>query len=73
MNSKPGELMQGKCKWWSTDRGYGFISGNDGKEYFAHYKEIVGEGRKDLQEGQTVEFEPREYPKGPAAGLIVRL
>lgn len=69
--------MQGKVKWWNSERGYGFITGDDQEEYFAHYKQIVGHGRRDLVEGWRVDFEPVtdpvKYPKGPVAEKIVGL
>lgn len=68
--------MLGKVKWWSSTRAYGFISCEDGSEVFCHYKEIQkmpGEERVDLIEGQAVEFEVEQNPKGPAAKKIVRL
>ena len=66
----------GRCKWWSKERGYGFITGDDGIDIFCHYREIVksdSEEKVDLIEGQRVEFESRDTPKGTAAAQIVRL
>ena len=65
--------LKGTVKWWSSKRGYGFITGNDGQDYFAHYKQIRGEGHRDLEEGGKVEFEPRPTEKGPSAVQIVTL
>lgn len=65
--------MTGRCKWWSEGHGYGFIIANDGPngepmtEVFVHYKEILGEGRKNLEPGQVVEFHVRQTPRGPRA------
>lgn len=68
--------VRGKCKWWSNERGYGFITCEDGSQTFCHYKDIIkeqGEGKVDLTEGQAVEFEVESNPKGPAAKFIKRL
>ncbi len=65
--------MRGKCKWWSESKGYGFVVANDGPngepmtEVFVHYKEILGDGRKNLREGQEIEFNVRQTQKGPRA------
>ena len=65
--------MTGKMKWWASAKGYGFVVANDGPngapmtEVFVHYKDILGEGRKDLAEGQMIEFNVRQTPKGPRA------
>lgn len=65
--------MTGKTKWWKDSLGYGFIVANDGPngepmtELFVHYKDILGDGRKNLVEGQPVEFTVRQMPKGPRA------
>ena len=55
--------MQGKVKWFSPEKGYGFLTADDGKEYFAHIHEIDPDAG-DLAEGQSVEFEPSSGPKG---------
>lgn len=69
--------MTGICKWWSQERGFGFITGDDQVDYFAHYKQIVGEGHKNLVEGGRVDFigmvDPKKYPKGPCAEKIVQM
>ena len=59
--------MKGTVKWFNEKKGYGFITGADGKDLFVHYSEIKGEGYKTLAEGQAVEFEVKSGPKGPAA------
>lgn len=64
--------MKGKVKWFNSDKGYGFITGEDGKDYFAHYSKIVCEGYKSLEEGQAVSFDVEEGPKGPNAVNIVK-
>jgi CspA family cold shock protein len=66
-------FVRGRTKWWSESKGYGFAVANDGPngepmtEVFVHYKEIVGGGRKNLTEGQILEFNVRHTPKGPRA------
>lgn len=59
--------MQGTVKWFNTQKGYGFITGSDGKQTFAHYSGIVGNGYRNLQEGDKVEFDITEGKKGPQA------
>lgn len=65
--------MHGRVKWFNDAKGYGFIAGEDGRDYFCHYSEIKTQesGRKTLKENQTVVFEPREESKGPRASAIV--
>lgn len=59
-------MMQGTVKWFNESRGYGFISPADGsRDVFVHFSTIQQEGFKTLREGQTVEFESTEGPKGP--------
>lgn len=65
--------MTGRVKWWAPAKGYGFVIADDGPggtpmtEVFVHYKEILGDGRKDLAEGQRLEFNVRHTQKGPRA------
>lgn len=56
--------MNGVVKWFHSSKGYGFIIGEDNKEYFAHYTKILGEGFKNLLEGQKVTFNSQPSPKG---------
>lgn len=58
------ERLKGTVKWFNNTKGYGFIEGNDGNEYFVHYKYIMGDGFKQLTEGQQVSFTAGESQKG---------
>jgi CspA family cold shock protein len=61
-------MATGTVKWFNNDKGYGFITPEDGgKDLFVHHTGIAGEGFKSLAEGARVEFEATEGPKGPQA------
>lgn len=63
----------GTVKWFSNDKGYGFISRDEGEDVFVHYSAIEGGGFKTLREGQRVEFEVEEGPKGLRAANVIPL
>ena len=60
-------MNKGTVKWFNAEKGYGFITGEDGKDVFVHYSGINMEGYKNLEEGQKVEFELSDGAKGPQA------
>ena len=64
--------MTGKIRTLRSDKGFGFIKDDAGKEYFFHQSTIQGEGIGDLREGDSVEFEVGEGPKGPRAENVRR-
>ncbi len=66
------ERKEGTVKWFNNSKGYGFIQQQDGEDLFVHFKSIVADGFKTLEEGQKVEFEIGEGQKGPQA-LEVKL
>ena len=65
--------MKGKVKWFNADKGYGFITVDNGDEVFVHFSEIQGEGFKTLEEGQKVEFEVTQGNRGPQASNVQKL
>ncbi len=66
-------MPQGTVKWFNNEKGYGFISREDGDDVFVHYSAITGEGFRSLQEGQKVEFEVTDGRKGPQASNVVKI
>ncbi len=61
-------MASGIVKWFNDEKGYGFITPDDGsKDVFVHYSNVDGDGFKSLREGQKVSFEPGEGRKGPEA------
>ncbi|MCA9408985.1 MAG: cold shock domain-containing protein [Candidatus Omnitrophica bacterium] len=66
-------MARGKVKWFSNQKGYGFITTDAGQDVFVHHSEIQGEGYKTLEEGQAVEFEVTDGPKGDQAKNVVKL
>jgi CspA family cold shock protein len=67
------ERIQGTVKWFSRDKGYGFIQREGGSDVFVHFSAIQGEGFRSLEEGDRVEFTIENSPKGPQAADVVRL
>ncbi|MDQ2670893.1 MAG: cold-shock protein [Gemmatimonadota bacterium] len=65
--------MQGTVKWFDDAKGFGFITGENGKDVFVHHSAIQGQGFKSLREGQRVEFEVVQGQKGPAAQNVTKL
>ena len=64
---------RGTVKWFNDDRGYGFIERQGKPDVFVHYSGIAGAGRRSLEEGQEVEFELTQGPKGAQAQNVVKL
>jgi cold shock protein len=62
--------LKGTVKWFNNAKGYGFIGREDGPDVFVHYSSINFDGYKSLQEGDNVEFEIAEGPKGPQAANV---
>ncbi len=60
-------VAQGKVKFFNSEKGYGFITQEDGSDIFVHYSNIAGDGYRNLEEGQSVEFETAPGRKGPEA------
>ena len=67
------ERTQGTVKWFNAGKGYGFIEREGGDDVFVHFSAIRGEGFRNLDEGDRVEFAVESGPKGPQATDVVRL
>lgn len=66
-------MNQGKVKWFSNEKGYGFIETDDGEDIFVHFTGINGDGFKTLDEGETVSFEVTDGNRGPQAANVVKV
>lgn len=65
-------MSKGYVRWWAVEKGHGFIRGEDGRDYFVHYTSINGEGRKNLERDEEVEFDGKDTPRGPRADNVWR-
>ncbi len=63
----------GKVKWFNDNKGYGFIEQESGQDVFVHYSAIQAEGFRSLKEGESVEFELVNGPKGPQAQNVIKI
>jgi len=66
-------MVKGKVKWFNNQKGYGFITPESGDDVFVHHTAIQGDGFKSLDEGQDVEFEIQDGPKGKQAVNVTKL
>lgn len=65
-------MEKGTVKWFNSSKGFGFITVAGKNDVFVHYKAIIGEGYKTLSEGDSVEFEIEDGPKGPQATNVTK-
>lgn len=65
-------MSKGTVKWFNAEKGYGFITDEDGSDVFVHFSAIVADGFKTLEEGQEVTFDLTEGPKGKQASNVVK-
>lgn len=66
-------MEKGTVKWFNASKGYGFITREEGEDVFVHFKAIQGEGYKSLEEGDQVEFEVEQGPKGLQAANVTKI
>ena len=66
-------METGTVKWFNSSKGYGFITREEGDDVFVHYKAIQGDGYKTLEEGQQVQFDVEQGPKGLQASNVVKV
>ncbi|MCL2522589.1 MAG: cold-shock protein [Erysipelotrichales bacterium] len=66
-------MMKGTVKWFDSEKGYGFITSEDGKDVFVHYSAISTDGFKTLNEKDQVEFQVEEGNRGPQAKNVVKI
>jgi CspA family cold shock protein len=72
-NKEERQVAQGTVKWFNDAKGFGFISQEGGPDVFVHFSAIKSEGFKSLNEGDRVEFEITQGPKGPQASNVVKV
>jgi len=66
-------MTTGTVKWFNSEKGFGFITTDEGSDVFAHFSAITGDGFKTLEEGQKVSFDIVEGDRGPQASNIVKM
>ncbi len=66
-------MAQGTVKWFNDSKGFGFIEQEDGEDVFVHFSAIQGDGFKTLAEGDRVEFEVQQGPKGLQSANVVKI
>ena len=66
------ERITGTVKWFNSEKGYGFLAQEGGSDVFVHFSAISGDGYRNLEEGETVEFTVTDGPKGKQASNVVR-
>ena len=66
-------MQKGTVKWFNADKGYGFITGEDGQDVFVHFSAINGEGYKSLDEGQAVSYDVEQSDRGPQVANVTKL
>ena len=64
-------MAVGKVKWFNSEKGFGFITSEEGKDIFVHFSAIQADGYKTLEEGQTVDYDVVEADRGPQAQNVV--
>ena len=69
----PQDRVQGTVKWFNAQKGFGFIERENGPDVFVHHSAIQATGYRELVEGERVEFEITQGPKGPQASNVTRL
>jgi len=67
------DKVNGTVKWFNKQKGYGFVEQDEGGDVFVHFSAILGEGFKNLEEGERIEFEVVQGDKGPQAKDVVRI
>lgn len=72
MSESESGILKGVVKWFNDAKGFGFIEHTSGRDVFVHYSVIASEGFKTLKDGETVEYELKEGPKGLQASRVVR-